>query len=383
MREGTGSQPANQSGNSVREAMFKRTRSAPPSARRASPAPDSSNPEGTDSAKPESHPQDAAREGGHGRDAEKPTEVPKAGWLDVLTRTKQQISEDNLPIVGAGVAFYAFVAVVPALVVFIALYGLIADPATVSQHISSLAETVPGEVMPLLEEQMNRIASTPQSASVSAIIGLIIALYGSAKATKALIKGLNIAYDENEKRGFLKLNAIALVLTIGAMISAIIAIALVAVLPAIVSNLNLGETVEKLVVWLRWPVLIGGFTAVLAVVYRFGPSRNDPKWRWVSPGAIVAGLLWLLGSAAFSLYVSQFGNYDKTYGPLGAIVVFLLWLLISALAILVGAEVNAELERQTLKDSTRGESKPIGTRGAEAADTVGPTREEMPAKKKT
>lgn len=358
--------------------MKNRFRSAPPSNRRATEVEET---EGVESAKPQA-PSHDAHQRGHGRRAEKPTEVPKAGWLDILVRTKQQITEDNLSIVGAGVAFYAFVAVVPALAVVIALYALIADPAQINQHIASLAQVVPDEAMPLLEEQMTRIATTPQTASISAIIGVLIALYGSAKATKALIEGLNIAYDETEERGFFRLNLVAIVLTFGAIVGAVVAIALVAVLPSILERMAIGSGVETLLNWLRWPVLVGGFMLALAVIYRFGPSRTHAKWRWVSPGAIAAAILWLIGSGLFSLYVSRFGSYDKTYGALGAVVVFLMWLFISAFVILIGAELNAEMERQTVKDTTVEPDEPLGQRGAEAADTVGPTREEMPPKKK-
>lgn len=359
--------------------MKNRFRSAPPSNRRAATQVDET--EGIEAAKPEAPAHDATQPG-RGRHADKPTDVPKAGWLDILVRTKQQITEDNLSIVGAGVAFYAFVAVVPALAVLIALYALVADPADISGHIAAMANTVPNEAMPLLEEQMKRIAATPQTASISAVIGVLIALYSSSKATKALIEGLNIAYDETEKRGFIRLNFVALVLTIGAIVGAVVAVALVAVLPSVLERLSITQGTETLLNWLRWPLLVAGFMAALAVVYRFGPSRQHAKWRWVTPGAVLASVLWVFGSGLFSLYVSRFGSYDKTYGSLGAVVVFLMWLFISAFVILIGAEMNAEMERQTLKDTTVEPDEPMGQRGAEAADTVGPTREEMPPKKK-
>jgi membrane protein len=321
--------------------------------------------------------QDANR----GRSAEKPAEIPKQGWLDILSRTKQQIGEDNLSIVAAGVAFFWFVAVVPALVVVISLYGFFADPAQVGGHIETLARVVPGEAMPLLEEQMTRIASQPRAAGFGAIIGLLVALYGSAKATKALIEGLNIAYDERERRSFIKLNGIALVLTLGAIVGALITIGLLAVLPAVVDRLGVGDTAQAVINWLRWPVLVGGFMLALGVVYRYGPSRDDAQWRWVSWGAVTAAVLWLIGSGAFALYVSKFAGYDKTYGPLGTVVVFMLWLFITAFVVLIGAELNAEMERQTVKDTTKGQPEPLGERGAQAADTLGPAREKMPPKK--
>jgi membrane protein len=324
-----------------------------------------------------------ASERGRGRNADKPTDVPPQGWLDVLMRTKQQLGEDNLTIVSAGVAFYGFVAVVPALIALVAIYGLIADPAQVASQVEALATVLPGEVLPLLREQMERITSNDNAAGIGAIVGVLLAIYSSANAMKALITGLNIAYDETEKRGFIKLSLVAIILTLGAIIGAALAVGLVAILPSILQRLNIPGGVELLLNLVRWPLLVGGFLGSLAVLYRYGPSRNNAQWRWVTPGALVAAGLWLLGSLAFSIYVSKFASYDKTYGPLGAVVVFLMWLYISALTVLIGAELNAELERQTKRDTTEDPEKPMGTRGANAADTLGPSREEMrPPQKK-
>jgi membrane protein len=332
-------------------------------------------------AKPDARPQDA-HEPGRGRNAVTPTDVPTAGWLDILARTKQQLGEDNLTIVAAGVAFYGFVAVVPSLAALVSFYGLVADPSKVGEQITSLATVVPDEVMPLLREQMIRITTNNQAAGIGAIVGVLLAIYSSAAATKALISGLNIAYDEIERRSFLKLNLIAMILTVGAIIAATFAVGLVAVLPSVLERLNVTGKVELLLNILRWPILVGGFITSLAVIYRYGPCRHDARWKWVSPGAIVAGILWLIGSAAFSIYVSHFASYDKTYGPLGAVVVFMMWLFISALTVLIGAEFNSEMERQTKRDTTEGAEKPLGQRGATSADTVGPSRDEMRAPRK-
>jgi membrane protein len=332
-------------------------------------------------AKPQARPQDA-HEHGRGRNAEKPTEVPKEGWLDILVRTKQQVGEDNLSIVAAGVGFYGFVAVVPSLAALVSIYGLMADPSKVGDQISSLASVLPSEVLPMIQEQMLRITSNNQAAGIGAIVGILLAIYSSASATKALITGLNIAYDETEKRSFLKLNLIAILLTLGGLIGAALAIGLVAVLPSILERMHITGQVELLLNIIRWPILVGGFMAALAVIYRYGPCRNDAQWKWVSPGAIVAGILWLIGSGAFSLYVSKFASYDKTYGPLGTVVVFMMWLFISALTVLIGAEFNSEMERQTKRDTTDGAEKPLGQRGASSADTVGPSRDEMRPPKK-
>ncbi|HEU5078892.1 MAG TPA: YihY/virulence factor BrkB family protein [Opitutaceae bacterium] len=316
----------------------------------------------------------ASEELDRGRAAEKPTELPKKGWLDVVWRTKQQLDEDNLSVVAAGIAFYAFLAVVPALAVVIALYALIADAGELSRHIEMLARVVPGEVMPLLKEQMTRIAQNNTAAGISAIVGLLLAMYSSANATKALIAGLNIAYDESEKRSFVKLNLAAFALTFAGLIGIIVAVGLVGVLPA-VTRFFFAEQMTKVVVdWLRWPLLMGLFIVGNATIYRFGPSRSSAQWKWVSPGAILAAILWIVGSGLFSLYVSKFGSYDKTYGSLGAVVVFLMWIYLTAYVVLLGAELNSEMERQTMKDTTSGEPEPLGARGAYAADTVGSAR---------
>ncbi len=316
----------------------------------------------------------AKQEPERGRHAEKPTQFPSKGWKDILWRTKAQLEEDNLSIVAAGVAFYGFVAVVPSLAATIGLYALIADASTISEHLNLLARVVPSQVMPLLEEQVKRIASDDKAAGWSAVVGLLIALYSSASATKALITGLNVAYDEQEKRSFIKLNLSALALTLAAIVGVIANITLVAVLPKAMEFLQLSPTAQTAIGWLRWPVIMGLFMFALAVVYRFGPCRHQPQWRWVSWGAAVGTLLWVAGSALFSLSVTQFGGYDTTYGSLGAVVVFLLWLFITAYVVLIGAEFNSEMERQTVKDTTEGKPKPMGRRGAYAADTVGPAK---------
>ncbi|HUR60184.1 MAG TPA: YihY/virulence factor BrkB family protein [Opitutaceae bacterium] len=321
-------------------------------------------------------------ERGRGRHAARPTEIPAKGWLDIFARTKQQVGEDNLDIVSAGVAFYGFVAVVPALAAVIAVYGLVSDPSEVAAQIESLAQVLPREALPMLHEQMLRITSNGSAAGWSALIGFALALYSANKATSAMITGLNIAYDELEHRKFFKLLAISFLLTIGALIGAVLAVSLVAVLPSLLQRMNVTHGAELMLNLARWPILVGGFMGSLAVMYRFGPCRHDAKWVWVSPGAIVSALLWLVGSGLFSLYVSKFASYDKTYGPLGTVVIFMMWLYLSAFVILLGAELNSEMERQTKKDTTRGTPKPLGERGANAADTVGPSRDELREKKK-
>ena len=319
---------------------------------------------------------DPARQNDRGRQADAPGDVPSRGWLDILTRTKEELARDNLSIVAAGVAFYSFLAFVPALGAVIALYALISDPVQVSRHIESLAGIMPGEILPLLREQMTRLAEENKAAGVSAILSIVLAVYGSSKAATALIQGLNITYDEEEKRGFFNIQGVALMLTLCAVIGAIVAIFLVTILPVALQFLHLPRGTETLASWLRWPILVGGFMFALAVLYRYAPSRDEPQWKWVSWGAGVATGLWVLGSAAFSLYVSTIGNYDKTYGSLGTLVVFLFWLFLTAFVVLIGAELNSEMERQTAKDTTKGPTKPMGSRRAHSAEKLGPARRE-------
>jgi membrane protein len=320
-------------------------------------------------------PGNADRQQDRGRHADKPSDLPKRGWKDVLWRTKQQIDEDNLSIIAAGVSFYGFVAVVPALAAGIAIYALVADASQIGKHLDLISRVVPGEAMPLLTDQINRIVSDNHAAGWGALLGILLAIYSSSNATKAIITGLNVAYDEEEHRGFFKLNAMALALTLAAIVGALLVLALVAILPAALGYIGLTSGAEALVSWLRWPLLVVLFMTGLAVVYRFAPSRQKPRWRWVSWGAALSTFLWIVGSAAFSFYVTRFGGYQKTYGSLGAVVVFLFWLYLSAYVVLLGAELNSEMERQTVKDTTDGPPKDMGERGAYAADTVGPAKQ--------
>ncbi|HEX2099200.1 MAG TPA: YihY/virulence factor BrkB family protein [Candidatus Synoicihabitans sp.] len=317
----------------------------------------------------------AAPAAGRGRSADSPVEVPKAGWRDILWRTYKQLGEDNLSIVAAGVAFFAFLAIVPAMASGIALYALVADPNQIASHLDALGRVIPAETTALLREQLTRLATNEPAAGWGAALGLALTLFSSLKGTKALMLGLNIAYDEEEQRGVVKLHLIALALTLAGIIGAAVLVSLVAFIPAFVDLVQLPTAVETAISWTRWPLVAAMFMIGLAVLYRYGPSRDRPRWRWVSWGAAAGALLWLAGSAAFSLYVSSFGNYDKTYGSLGAVVVFLLWLNLSAYSILFGAELNTETERQTAKDTTEGPQAPIGHRGAYAADTVGPSKQ--------
>jgi membrane protein len=324
--------------------------------------------------KPSSEARTAAGEKGRGRSADKPSDIPKAGWKDILWRTKEQMKEDNLSIVSAGVAFYIFLGLIPALGAVISIWGLVADPATIQQQVDSMGAFLPPQVIQILDEQMSRIASQEAGATFAAIFGLLLALWSGAKAMKAVMMALNIAYEEEESRGFFKLNAAALGLTLASVLGFLLAVGLIVAAPLVLEKIGIGSTAAALVKIFRWPVLAVFAVLGLGVIYRYGPDRDPARWRWVTWGATIATLAWLAVSAGFSFYVANFADYNKTYGSLGAVVVLLLWFLISAYVALLGAELNAEMEHQTERDTTGEPEEPRGQRQAYVADHVGPAK---------
>jgi membrane protein len=308
----------------------------------------------------------------HGRHAERPAQIPRRGWWDVLKRTGREVKEDNVSIVAAGVAYYSFLAIFPALTALVFLWGLVADPGDIDRQLASFAGVLPGDAQQMLHDQLTRLASQSHgSLGIGALASLAVALWSAGNGIGALITALNIAYDQQETRGFFRLTGLRLLLTVGGIVFVLVALGAVVVVPALFSWLGLSGIGADLVRWLRWPFLAAAVLGGLAVLYHVGASRTRPRWRWVSPGAVVATVLWLLGSVGFSFYVSHFGKYNQTYGSVGAIVILLTWFLLSAYVVILGAELNGELERQTVKDTTVGPPEPIGRRGAYPADTVG------------
>jgi membrane protein len=306
-----------------------------------------------------------------GRDVSHPHRFPAGGWWMILKRTAQQTSEDRLMTEAAGVTFYTLLAVFPAIAALISLYGLFADPATVSQHLTTLGGVVPGGGMQLIEEQVQRVTSRPNSTLGFGVgLGLLISLWSSNQATKAMFDALNVVYEEEEKRSFIRLTLVTLVFTLSGLLFAISAMLAVVVLPVLLGFIGLGGTAEAVLRIARWPLLLLLVGVVLAALYRFGPSRSRARWRWVSWGSAFAALVWLVVSLGFSWYVENFGSYNETYGSLGAVIGFMTWIWISAGVVLVGAELNAEMEHQTARDTTTGAERPMGRRGARMADTV-------------
>jgi membrane protein len=313
-----------------------------------------------------------ALEPGRGRGARLPWHIPLAGWKDILWRTYQQIGEDRLLAVAAGVVFYGLLAIFPAISAFVSVYGLFADVATVRDHLSLVAQVVPADALGPIEEQVGRVTATGNGTlSLAFLLSLGIALWSANAGMKAIIDALNVAYDETERRGFIKLTLISLAMTACVIIAGLIAVGAVVVFPLVTSFLGLGSETGTLIAVLRWPVLVATLLLGLAVLYRFGPNRTKPRWQWVSVGSVVAAVLWLAGSAALSLYLSRFADYGATYGSLAAGIGLMMWLWLSAIVVLLGAELNAEIEHQTARDSTVGPDKPLGARGATMADTVG------------
>lgn len=308
----------------------------------------------------------------HGRYAERPRDFTRTAWGDVLRRVKASMSEDNLSLVAAGAAFYGLLAIFPALAALVAVYGLFTDPATVADQMDRVAEVIPEEARMIIGTQLERVASAGGTAlSLGAAASFLLALWSASKGVKSLMIALNIVYNEKEERGFIKLNATALLLTLVVLAFVLVALIAVAVLPAIVGMLGLPPLVETLARWLRWPLLGAIAVGILAVLYRYAPCRRRPEWGWVVWGAIAATVLWLIGSALFSLYVSNFGSYNETFGSVAAVIVLMMWFFLSAFFVLLGGELNAELEHQTVRDTTTGERRPLGKRGAHMADTVG------------
>ena len=306
-----------------------------------------------------------------GKDAEKPTEIPPRGWWQVVRRAFKESSADNVPILAAGVAFFAFLAIFPAMIAAITLYGIFADPETVAAQVRDLSAALPEQAQPILADQLQSVASASGGAlGIGLVVSLLAAVWSASSGTGNLLKAINIAYDEDESRGFLKVRGLALALTLGAIVFLLLTLALVAVVPVVLNVLPLGPVGTILAQVLRWVLLVALVVAALAITYRVAPDRDQPRFSWVTTGSLVATVLWIIGSIAFSLYVNNFGSYNKTYGAIAGVVVLMLWLYLTSYIVLLGAEINAESERQTRADTTRGASAPMGERGAAAADEL-------------
>src|SRR3954453_6873048 len=317
-------------------------------------------------------PNGAGREHGRGREATSPHEIPAKGWKDIVWRTYEEINKDRILAVAAGVTFYGLLGLFPALAALVSIYGLFADPATIQDHLNLLSGVLPGGALDIIGEQVKRITSKGSGTlGFTFFSGLAISLWSANAGVKAVFDALNVAYNEEEKRGFIALNLRSLAFTLGMIVFALVAIGAIVVVPVLLNFIGLGTVTEWIISLARWPVLLGAIVLVLAVLYRYGPSRDTAQWRWISAGSLVAGVVWVAASMLFSWYVANFGNYNETYGSLGAVIGFMTWMWLSTTVVLVGAELNAEIEHQTVHDTTEGPEKPLGARGARMADSVG------------
>ena len=313
-----------------------------------------------------------AREPGRGRDARSPQDIPARGWKDVLLRVLWSISADRVLSTSGGVAFFGLLAIFPALGTVVSLYGLFADPSMVGRHLGLVAGFLPGGVLSLIADEVARISGqTTGTLGLAFVVGLLIALWSANSGVAALFDALNVVYDEKEKRSLLRFYTTTFLFTLGGIGFAVLALLGVVAVPVLLRFVGIQSVSEQLISMLRWPVLIASLMLALALIYRFGPSRNDARWRWVTWGSVAAALLWMAASMLFSWYVSSFDSYTRTYGALGAVVGFMMWLWISTVVVLLGAELNAEMEHQTAQDTTDGRPKPLGRRGAMMADHVG------------
>ncbi|WP_051070928.1 YihY/virulence factor BrkB family protein [Mesorhizobium sp. STM 4661] len=310
--------------------------------------------------------------GARGRDAAWPSQIPGLGWKDIFWRLLEEFNKDRVLLVAAGATFYLLLALFPALAAFISIYGFVADPITVADHVAYLGGLLPSGGLDLIRGQLQALArQNPGALGTGFFIGLAIALWSANSGMKALFDAMNIAYEESEKRSFLTLNLMSILFTVGALLIAIVLFLTVGVVPALLRYFYLDAWTETLVTLARWPTLVIAMLTGISLLYRFGPSRERAKWRWLSWGALAATAVWIAASWLFSFYLQHFANYNATYGSLGAVVGLMMWTWISVIIFIAGAAINAEMEHQTACDSTTGPALPMGERGAVVADTLG------------
>jgi membrane protein len=298
--------------------------------------------------------------------------IPWRGWKDIFWRAYGKMNDNRLLAVAGGVVFFGVLALFPAVTALVSLYGLIADPSTIDAQLSLVSGILPGGAMDILHQQIKHLtAAHGGGLSAGVALGVLVALWSANSGTKAVMDALNVAYEEKETRSFIQLNLTSLAITLIAIVAMILAIAAVVAAPIVLNFVGLGQISSALVSVLRWPLLVVLVVIGLAALYRYAPNRREPRWQWVSIGGVTAAALWLISSGLFSWYVANFGTYNATYGSLGAAMGMMMWMWISAIVILLGAQLNAEIEHQTARDSTITPEKPLGERGAVKADTVG------------
>lgn len=305
----------------------------------------------------------------HGRGATEPAEIPARGWKDILLRVYTNVLRHRVMALAAGMTYYSILAIFPAIAALVAIYGLFSDPSAIARHLDQLGGFLTGGAIDIARDQLTRVsAKGAQTLGLTFLVGLAISLWSANAAMKSLFDTLNIVYGEQERRGFFKLNAVSLGFTVGGILFVLAALGSIVAVPIFLNYVGLSKVGDLLLRIGRWPMMYLVIALALAVVYRYGASRGKPQWRWITWGSAVAALLWLCASGLFAFYASNFGKFNETYGSLGAIIGFMTWLWISAIVILLGAEIDAEMEYQTARNTAEGAPKPMGAR---VADTLG------------
>lgn len=318
------------------------------------------------------HPAERSSDDKHGRQASTPPEIAWRGWWDISRRVINNVNRHDISLLAAGVALFVMLSLFPALNVAVSLYGLFSSPEYIITHVEPLRQLLHEQAFEILKDQLTQLTESGGATfNLRLVASLLVWFWVARKGAMALIKACNIIYDEHEKRPYWRLLLLSLLFTVVGIMS-FVALALLAILlPIVISVLPLGGTLETVFKMLRWPILAMLFILMLECIYRFAPNRKNPKWRWVSVGAVIATLLWLLASYGFIVYVQNFPNYNETFGAIGSVIILIFWFYISAFVVLLGAVINAAMEHQTEVDSTVGEDKPMGERGAYVADTTG------------
>ncbi|KAA0971163.1 YihY/virulence factor BrkB family protein [Aureimonas fodinaquatilis] len=313
-----------------------------------------------------------ASEPGRGRAARGPLSIPFAGWRDIASRLWVSFFEDRVMLIAAGATFYLLLALFPALAVFVSIYGIIADPATIAGHIEFLGRFLPPAGLELVNSQLEYLVSQNSSSlSIGFITGLLFALWSANNGIKTLFEAMNVAYGEQEQRSFVKLNLVAVCFTLGGMVIATVVFVALGVVPAVMAVLGASSLTDDLVSISRWPVVFALVILAISAIYRYGPSRTRAKWKWILFGAFLTTVTWLAATIGFSWYLQNIANYNAMYGSLGAVIGFMMWMWISSVIFVFGAEINAEMEHQTAMDTTSHGQKPLGERGARVADSLG------------
>ena len=313
----------------------------------------------------------ASKSNNRGREATKPQQIPIAGWKDIGKRVFAQMKLDHVQIVAAGVAFYFFLALFPTIVAAISIYSLVLEPAQIQEQFDNLSLMLPQQAFGMISEILTPVLEQSNSElGWGLVISILISLWSANKGTSALFEGINIAYDENDDRGIIKKNLLTLLFTLAAVVIGFLSLLIVIFFPLLIGKVGLPIQIENILDWSRWIVLAIVLVLSLSMIYKIAPNRNNPQFGWVSWGAIFGTVVWILGSILFSWYVQNFGSYDDLYGSFAAVVILMLWLFLTAFIVLIGAEINSEMEHQTRYDTTIGKDMPLGKRNAYHADHV-------------